>query len=116
MRWFRWLTWSIVTGVVGFIHLLFAFANFQLGGLAVAEGGFSALAGITLIASIVLFRRSRLQAALIILGGTIPLALWFAFTVPEHSDWIFLYLSLIVPGAATLFIALIYIRRYTRHG
>ncbi len=116
MRWFMWLVWGTITGVIGILHLLFAVANFRFGGLAIAEGACSALAGTTLLASAIVIRRSRLRAARLILIGTLPLTFWFAFTVPEHSDWVFLYLSLIVPGAALLFIVLTYFSRHTRHG
>ncbi len=114
MRQFTWVAWSIVAGIVGIVHLLFAIANFSLGGLAIAEGIFSALAGAALTASIFLFRASRLQAVLVVLGGSLPLTLWFTVTVPEHSDWSLLYISLIVPGTAIVLATMIYVSRRLR--
>ena len=101
-----WVLWLVVAGIAGIGHLLFAAANFRFGGLAVGEGACAALAGLTLLASSAVAWRSWLRAARLVLAGTLPLALWFALTVPEHSDWVFLPQALVAPGAALLVIAL----------
>jgi len=105
----------VVVALLAAAHLLFAGSNF---GLAEEEEGFfsvpqvegilSLLAGISLVvASILLFLGRLFKASAVALAGTIPLPVFFAFTVPEHSGWIFLFASLVLPGiaAATLYAA-----------
>jgi hypothetical protein len=76
---------SVIVGIVlvlAAVHLLFAGANFQIG--EPAEGVVAALAGISLLSAVVLVVRGAIkQAALWVLLGTLPLTIWFAFTVPQ---------------------------------
>ena len=44
--------------------------------------------------------RRLLRASPVVLAGTVPLPIFFAFTVPEHSDPQFLLASLVVPAPA----------------
>ena len=99
---------AISAAAVAAFHLLFALVNFGLAseddaGLSVplAEGVLSLVASIALAtAAVLLFRRQPFRASVVALAGTSPLPVFFAFTVPEHSDWQFLFASLVVPAVA----------------
>lgn len=109
MRLALWLIWGLVAGVLALGHLLFAFENFRFGGLAVFEGVFAALAGLALLASIIIFRRSPMKAAVAVLAGSLSLTAWFALaSVLVEPAWPFVLLSLIVPGTAVIVILLIW--------
>lgn len=73
-----WLLWSLVASVLALGHLLFALSIFRYGGLAVFEGIAAALAGLALLASIIIFRRSPMKAAVTVFAGSLPLTVWFA--------------------------------------
>ena len=98
------------SAAVAAFHLLFALANFGLdseeeAGPSVprAEGALSLVASIALAAAaVLLFRRRLFRASVVALAGTSPLPIFFAFTVPEHSGWPFLFGSLVVPAVAGL--------------
>ena len=112
MRLAIWLIWALVAGVLALGHLLFAFENFRFGGLAVFEGVFAALAGLALLASIIIFRSSPLKAAVTVLVGSLSLTAWFALaSVLVQPAWPFLLLSLAVPGTAVIVILLIWFFR-----
>ena len=93
---------------VAAFHLLFAFANFGLAGeeeaaraVPLAEGALSLVAAIALaVAALLLSRRQLFRASVVALAGTSPLPIFFAFTVPEHSGWPFLFGSLVVPAVS----------------
>ena len=78
MRLAFWLLWSLLAGVLALGYLLFAFENFRFGGLAVLEGVFAALAGLALLASIIIFRHSPMKAASAVLAGSLSLTAYFA--------------------------------------
>lgn len=112
MRLALWLIWSLVAGALALGHLLFALGNFRFGGLAIFEGVAAALAGLVLIASIMIFRRSPIKAAVTILAGSLPLTAWFALATMldlrvVDPAWPFLLLSLVVPSTAVIAILLI---------
>ena len=112
MRLALWLIWSLVAGVLALGHLLFALANFRFGGLAVFEGVAAALAGLALLASIMIFRHSPMKAAVTVLTGSLPLTAWFALAAMldlpvAEPAWPFMLLSLVVPGTAVITILLI---------
>ena len=90
--------------IVTAFHALFAFANFDIG--EPAEGAVVSLAAASLLAGIVLVAKQRdRSAALMILGGTLALTIWFVVTVPQGmSDASLLYLSLVVPGCAATYL------------
>ena len=113
MRLALWLTWGLVAGVLALGHLLFALGNFRFGGLALVEGVAAALAGLALLASIMIFRRSPMKAAVTVLTGSLPLTAWFALAAMldlpvVDPAWPFLLLSLVVPGTAMIAILLIW--------
>ena len=98
---------AALVGAVAAFHLLFALANFGLAGeeaglsVPLAEGVLSLLAAVALAAAaVLLFRRQLFRASVVALAGTLPLPVFFAFTVPEHSGWQFLFGSLVVPAVA----------------
>ena len=112
MRLALWLIWSLVAGVLALGHLLFALANFRFGGVAVFEGVAAALAGLALLASIMIFRHSPMKAAVTVLTGSLPLTAWFALAAMldlpvAEPAWPFMLLSLVVPGTAVITILLI---------
>ncbi|MDQ3669584.1 MAG: hypothetical protein M3377_04790 [Actinomycetota bacterium] len=94
-----------VTALVAAFHLLFALANFELAGeddegliVPLLEGVFSFIAATSLVvAAVYLLRRSLFRASVVVLAGTVPLPIFFAFTVPEHSGWPFLFASFVLP-------------------
>lgn len=103
---------AAVTAVAAF-HLLFALANFGLAteeeealSVPLIEGLLSLLAAIGLAAAaVVLLKRGVFGASVVALAATAPLPIFFAFTVPRHSDWPFLFASLVLPllsGAVVL--------------
>lgn len=109
MRLALWVAWGLVAGVLALGHLLFAFENFRFGALAVFEGVFAALAGVALLASIVIFRRSPTMAAATVLTSSLPLTGWFALaSVLLEPAWQFVLLSLGVPGTAAIIILLLW--------
>lgn len=109
MRLAIWLLWSLVAGVLALGHLLFAFENFRFGGLAVFEGVFAALAGVALLASIIIFRHSPMKAAATVLTGSLPLTGWFALaSVLVEPAWQFVLLSLVLPGTAVIILLLLW--------
>jgi hypothetical protein len=84
----------------------------RYGGLAVLEGIATALAGLALLASIIIFRRSPMHACITILIGSLPLTAWFVLAgmlgLPVVDPaWPFVLLSLVVPGTAVIVILLI---------
>ena len=99
---------AVSVAVLAAGHLFFALANFGLASeeetrvsVPLVEGIFSLAAAIALgTAALLLFRRSVFRASVVALCGTAPLVILFAFTVPEHSDWFFLFASLVIPGLA----------------
>ena len=108
-----WGLWSFVAGVLALGHLLFALGNFRFGGLALFEGVAAALAGLALLASIVIFRSSPMKAAVTVLTGSLPLTAWFVLVamldLPVTDPvWPFLLLSLVGPGAAVIVILLLW--------
>ena len=108
-----WGLWSFVAGFLALGQLLFALGNFRFGGLAVFEGVAAALAGLALLASMMIFRSSPMKAAVTVLTGSLPLTAWFALAAMldlavVDPAWPFLLLSLVVPGTAV--IAILHIR------
>jgi hypothetical protein len=95
---------GLVASVAAF-HLVFALANFGLAGeegegltVPLLEGVFSFIAAISLVGTAAwLVRRNLFRASVVALAGTAPLPIFFAFTVPEHSGWPFLFGSLVLP-------------------
>ncbi len=73
-----WGLWSFVAGFLALGHLLFALGNFRFGGLALVEGIAAALAGLALLASIIIFRHSPMKAASAVLAGSLSLTAYFA--------------------------------------
>ena len=68
-----------------------------------------ASAGVALLASIVIFRRSPTKAAATVLTSSLPLTGWFALaSVLGEPAWQFVLLSLVVPGAAAIIILLLW--------
>jgi hypothetical protein len=106
---------SPLVAVVAALHLLLALANFGLASeeeaalsVPLVEGALSLVAAIALAAAAVLLFRGRLfRGCVVALAGTASLPILFAFTVPEHSDRLFLFASLVVPllSAATAFVS-----------
>ena len=100
---------GVVVGMLAAFHLVFALTNFGLAAeddtvlsAPLGEGVLAVVAAVALAAAAALLAKRRLyRAAVVALAGTAPLPVFFAFTVPEHSDPISLFLSLLVPGAAT---------------
>jgi hypothetical protein len=99
---------SIIIAVVlilAAVHLLFAGANFQVG--EAGEGVVAVVAGVSLVAAVAfVVRGAPNQAALCALLGTLPLTVWFSFTVPRGwSTPSLLFASLPTPTAAALYLA-----------
>ena len=96
------------SAAVATFHLLFALANFGLASeedaafsVPLAEGALSLVGAVALAAAaVMLFRRRLCRASVVALAGTSPLPIFFAFTVPKHSGWQFLFGSLVVPAVA----------------
>lgn len=90
--------------ILGAVHLLFAAANFGLG--EVAEGVVAGVAGLSLLAAILSILRGATEgAALLVLLGSLPLTVWFLFTVPlGWSTPSLLIASLPTPIAAALYL------------
>jgi len=101
---------GVLTGVLAAGHLLFALANFGLAkddeavfSVPLGEGIVSLVAALALaVATLLLCRRRVFAASLAALSGTLPLPVFFAFTVPEHSGWVFLFASLVIPGMSAI--------------
>ena len=107
MRLAFWLLWGLLAGVLALGYLLFAFENFRFGGLAVLEGVFAALAGLALLASIIIFRHSPMKAAAAVVAGSLSLTAYFALaSVLVEPAWQFVLVSLVVPGMAVIVILL----------
>ena len=104
-----------LVAVLAAAHALFAASNFGLSqdeddvlSVPLGEGILALVAALALaLAALLLFRRRLFNASIVALAGTIPLPIFFAFTVPEHSGWIFLFASMVIPAvaAATAFLA-----------
>ncbi len=87
-------------------HVVFGLANFQPG-FPKLEGVASIIAGLALLASLIIAVRSMYWALVTACLGTLPLVGWFAYAVPiaESSDPAFFWASLVIPttsGAAAL--------------
>ncbi len=109
MRLALWLIWSLMAGVLALGHLLFAFENFHFSGLAIFEGVFAALAGVALLASIIIFLHSPMKVAATVLSSSLPLTGWFVLaSVLGEPAWQFVLLSLVVPGAAVIILLLLW--------
>ena len=69
------------------------------------------VAGVAVLASLVVARRSIRRALLTAFVGSLPLVAWFAYAVPiaGSSDPIFFWASLVLPGLTGL--ALLILRR-----
>ena len=86
---------AVVVAALGASHAMFALANFGLAAdeqeplsVPLGEGLLALVAAVALVgAAVWLVRRSLFQASVLALAGTAPLAVFFAFTVPEHSGW-----------------------------
>ena len=84
-------------------HLLFGLANFQPG-FPKLEGVTAMAAGLALLASLIIARRSMYRALKAACLGTLPLVGWFAYavTIEESSDPVYFFASLITPATADL--------------
>ena len=90
-----------VLGVsLGLLHINFGLTNFQPG-FPKIEGVAAMTAGLALLVSLALARRSVHRALLTAFFGTLPLVAWFAYAVPVEgsSDPIFFWVSLVLPTA-----------------
>ena len=114
----RTLRVLLVLGVLalGLLHVVFGLANFQPG-FPELEGVAAITAGLALLASPVVARRSLDAALLTVLLGALPLVAWFAYAVPVEgsSGPGFFWASLAVPTTAGL-AALVSRRRRRRGG
>jgi hypothetical protein len=93
------LTMALVAVLgVALLHVLFGVANFQPG-FPKLEGIAAIIAGVALLASAVMARRSMYRALLTACVGTLPLVAWFAYAVPLEgsSDPAYFWVSLIIP-------------------
>ncbi|MBW3592893.1 MAG: hypothetical protein KY396_04290 [Actinobacteria bacterium] len=96
---------GVGVATVATAYLLFALANFGLAreehsrvSVPLGEGALSLVAAVALgAAAVLVFKRCLFRASAVAALGTAPLAIFFALTVPEHSDWSFLFASLVVP-------------------
>jgi hypothetical protein len=99
---------AAVVAACALFHFAFALANFGLAAddeplltVPLGEGVLAALAAVALAVGAILLAKRRIEpAAWVALAGTAPLAVFFAFTVPEYSDPIFLFVSLVIPALA----------------
>ena len=94
---------ALIVLLVAAVHIVFGLANLQPG-FPKLEAAAAVTAGVALLASLFVARRSMLGACLTACIGTLPLVAWFiyAVTIPKSSDRVFLCLSLIIPTAAGL--------------
>lgn len=94
---------AIAVAVLGLGHISFGLTNFQPG-FPVAEGVTSLIAGVGLLAALVVARWSLHRAFLTALLTTLPLVGWFAYAVPVQgsSDPVFLVASLVIPTLAAI--------------
>ena len=94
---------ALVVLLVAALLIVFGWTNLQPG-FPKLEAAASITAGVALLASLFVARRSMLWACLTACLGTLPLVAWFVYavTIPKSSDPVFLFLSLIVPAAAGL--------------
>ena len=96
---------AAATAGLAIFHALFGLSNFGLAAdddealsVPLGEGILAFVAAIALAAAAAWLARRRVcRASLIALAGTAPLPIFFAFTVPEHSGWQFLFASLVTP-------------------
>ena len=104
---------AAATTALAVLHALFGLSNFGLAAdddetlsVPLGEGILAFVAAISLAGAAAWLARRRVRrASLIALAGTAPLPIFFAFTVPEHSGWQFLFASLVTPfvsGATAL--------------
>ena len=99
----------VIAGLAAF-HLVFALTNFGLAAedeaalsAALGEGVLALVAALALAAAAWFLATRRVaRAAVVALAGTVPLPIFFAFTVTEHSDPQFLVASLVVPAVAAV--------------
>ncbi len=99
------LAFGVAIAAIAIAYLLFALANFGLAreehlllSVPLGEGALSLVAAVALgTAAVLAFKRSVFRASAVAFSGTAPLVIFFALTVPEHSDWSFLFASLVVP-------------------
>ena len=96
--------------VLAAFHILFGIANFQPG-FPKLEGVAAILAGVALLAALLLARRSLPRALGIAFVGALPLVAWFAYavTIDKSSGPQFFWASLLLPTVTG--IAVIIIRR-----
>ena len=80
-------------------HIVFGLGNFRPG-YPVGEGVTAIIAGLALLAALVMARRSVFAALMMACLGTLPLFVWFAYAVPVQgsSTPTFLWLSSILPA------------------
>jgi hypothetical protein len=84
-------------------HLLFGPGELPAG-VPGLEGVTAMTAGLALLASLVIARRSMYRALVNACLGTLPLVGWFAYavTIDESSDPVYFFASLITPATAGL--------------
>lgn len=100
--------------LVGLFHIGFGLANFQPG-FPKLEGVAAITAGLAILASLAVARRSMSRALLTAFLGTLPLVAWFAYAVPveRSSDPMFFWASLVLPTTTGL--SLLVLRRNCVH-
>ena len=94
-------------------HLLFGLVNLGMAHeddaavtVPLGEGIVLVFAAIGLVVAIVLLlRRQVFRSTLTIFVATVPVAIFFAFTVPEHSDTEFFFAALLLPVVSALVMA-----------
>ena len=95
----------LILGVLalGLLHVSFGMTNFQPG-FPKLEGVAAIMAGLALLASPFVARRSLHAALLTVLFGSLPLVAWFSYAVPVQgsSGPQFFWASLVVPATAGL--------------
>jgi hypothetical protein len=81
------------------LHILFGIANFQPG-FPKLEGVAAIVAGVALLASLPLARRSMRWAFTVAFFGSLPLVAWFAYavTIEKSSGPVFFWGSLVLPA------------------
>ena len=108
-----WTVWALAVPT-GLIHILFGLANFQPG-FPKLEGVAAITAGLAILASLAVARRSVYRALLTAFFGTLPLLVWFAYAVPveRSSDPVFFWASLVLPTGTGLSVLILSRRRAT---
>jgi peptidoglycan/LPS O-acetylase OafA/YrhL len=94
---------SLAVILLALMHIVFGLANFQPG-FPKLEGLTSITAGLALLASLILARRSMYRALVTACLGTLPLVAWFGYAVPVEgsSDPVSFWASLVVPTGTGL--------------